>query len=72
MEKLDGLNVQKCMFPEEYDDIESESDSESESDDSESESDDSEMSILDDSCNEFLERLSCSGTDDGTDGGTGT
>ena len=26
MEKLDGLNVQKCMFPEEYDDIESESD----------------------------------------------
>jgi hypothetical protein len=27
MEKLDGLNVQKCMFPEEYDDIDSESDS---------------------------------------------
>ena len=26
MEKLDGLNVQKCMFPEEYDDIDSESD----------------------------------------------
>jgi hypothetical protein len=26
MEKLDGLNVQKCIFPEEYDDIDSESD----------------------------------------------
>ena len=26
MEKLDVLNVQKCMFPEEYDDIDSESD----------------------------------------------
>lgn len=26
MEKLDGLNVQKYMFPEEYDDIDSESD----------------------------------------------